>query len=280
MKASEILGRRGHSVVLFEQADRLGGQVNLILKTPGRETFAWIARDLVPRLERYGVDVRLQTRAGADDIESLAPDGVLVATGSQPTRTGATTSVPLVDRLPGIDGENVLTAWEALEGTRSVGRRVLLLEDDGTRYAAGVAEFLLDGGSEVELVTPLATLIPSTMYTNEKPTVYKRLFGKGLRYRPNSWARSIDDGSAAVFNLYSGDETRLEVDTVVLVTAREADDALYFELENRLENVHRIGDCVAPRRIDHAIFEGFMAGRELFAAADRTIVPGELEGWE
>ena len=281
MKAAETLAKRGHQVVLSEQAERLGGQVNLILATPGRETFSWITRDLEPRLHKYGVDVRLGTKTSLEDVQELDPDGVVVATGSRPTRTGASSAVPLVERLPGVEQENVVTAWDVLLERQSRGRRVLLLEDDGTRYAAGVAEVLLDNGSEVELVTPLSVLFPAITYTNERPTVYGRLFRKGLTFRLNSWARSIDGRSATLFNLYSGEETRIdELDTIVLTTAREADDDLYFQLKGRFENVHRIGDCVAPRRLDHAIYEGFLAGRELWSAADRQIVPGELEAWD
>ena len=40
MKAAETLARRGHDVTLLEREQRLGGQVNLILETPGRAPFA------------------------------------------------------------------------------------------------------------------------------------------------------------------------------------------------------------------------------------------------
>ena len=38
--------RRGHAVTLLEREDELGGQVNLILRTPGRDEFGWVTRDL------------------------------------------------------------------------------------------------------------------------------------------------------------------------------------------------------------------------------------------
>jgi hypothetical protein len=47
-----------------------------------------------------------------------------------------------------------------------------------------------------------------------------------------------------------------------------------------VENLHRIGDCVAPRKLDHAIYEGYLAGRELWSAEERYIYEGELERWE
>ena len=39
--------------------------MNLILRTPGRDEFGWITRDLEVQLRKRGVDVRLGTEATA-----------------------------------------------------------------------------------------------------------------------------------------------------------------------------------------------------------------------
>ena len=55
-------------------------------------------------------------------------------------------------------------------------------------------------------------------------------------------------------------------------------DELFLALsEAELDNVHRVGDCVAARKLDHAIYEGYLAGRELFDPHERYIYEGELE---
>ena len=69
------------------------------------------------------------------------------------------------------------------------------------------------------------------------------------------------------------------MDTLVLATGHKADDALYFDLKGVVENVHRIGDCLAPRKLDHAIYEGFIAGLERWSPEERYIEDGELERW-
>ena len=51
-------------------------------------------------------------------------------------------------------------------------------------------------------------------------------------------------------------------DTVVMCTSRRPEDALYVELRSR-PGVVRIGDCLAPREADDALFEGFRAGYEI-----------------
>jgi hypothetical protein len=162
--------------------------------------------------------------------------------------------------------------------SRPVGRRVVVLDDDGSRYAAGVAEVLLDRGCDVELVSRWPALFPGVMTTLDMPHLYGRLLGKGLAYRLNSWASAIEGTGVAVFNLYTGDEDTVQgVDSVVLATGPKANDELYFALKGVLQNLHRIGDCVAPRKLDHAIYEGYLAGRELWSPEDRFIYEGDLE---
>jgi NADPH-dependent 2,4-dienoyl-CoA reductase/sulfur reductase-like enzyme len=281
MKAAETLARRGHDVTLFERDERLGGQVNLILLTPGRDEFGWIVRDLEAQLRRLGVDVRLGHQATAESVRGLSPDGVVVATGAIASRTGFSSVNPLVEELPGADGEHVLTVWDVLLDSKPVGKRVVVLDDDGTRYAAGVTEVLLDRGCSVELVSRWPSLFPGTLTTLDMAHVYGRLLGKGLTYRLNSWALEIDDERVAVVNLYTGaTETLTGVDTVVLATGPKADDVLYLELKGQVENLHRIGDCVAPRKLDHAIYEGYLAGCELWSPEERYIYEGELERGE
>jgi NADPH-dependent 2,4-dienoyl-CoA reductase/sulfur reductase-like enzyme len=278
MKAAETLARRGHQVTLVERDDRLGGQVNLILRTPGRDEFGWITRDLELQMRRHGVEVRLETEATPRLVRELAPDGVIVATGALPSTSGFSSVNPLVDRLPGVEQDNVLTVRDVLLESRPTGKRVVVLDDDGTRYAAGVTEVLLDQGCEVELVSRWPTLFPSTLTTLDMAHLYGRLLGKGLRYRLNSWAQSIDGDTVILFDLYtSAVETLAEVDTVVLATGQKANDDLYWSLKGEIENLHRIGDCLAPRKLDHAIYEGNLAGRELWSPEERYIYEGDLE---
>jgi mycofactocin system FadH/OYE family oxidoreductase 2 len=281
MKAAVTLARRGHAVTLLERDETLGGQVNLILRTPGRDEFGWITRDLEVQLRKAGVEIRLGTEATVAAITDLGPDGVIVATGAAPSRTGFSSMNPLVEQLPGSDGDNVLTGWDVLLGSRPVGDRVVVLDDDGSRAVAGVVEVLLDAGKQVELVSRWPALFPGIMTTLDMPHVYGRVLGKGLEYRLNSWASGIDDDRVALFNLYTGAAHSIKgVDTIVLATGQKANDELYFALKGAVENLHRIGDCLAPRKLDHAIYEGELAGRELWSPEERYIYEGELERWE
>ena len=278
MKAAEVLAKRGHTVTLWEKADELGGQVNLILRTPGRETFSWVRRDLELRLGKLGVGVELGKAATAADVLGFGADAVIVATGAVASTSGFSIANPIVNELPGVRQDNVVTGWDVLTGTRPIGKRVVVLDDDGSRQASGIVEVLLDGGHDVELVTRFNSLFPMTFYNLDQAYIYGRVFNKGLRYQINTWTSGIEGSTVKTFNLYSGQAGAIEgVDTVVLAYGPKANESLYFDLKGKVAELHRIGDCVAPRKIDHAIYEGYLAGRELWDVEERYIYEGELE---
>jgi hypothetical protein len=276
-----VLAGRVHQVTLAEREAELGGQVNLIVRTPGREQFGHVRGDLERLLGKESVDVRLSTPGTPGLVAELAPDGVLVATGAKPDRSGFSTMNPLVEELPGVRQDNVLHAWDVLSGRTVPGERVVVLDGDGGRYAAGTCEVLLDQGKWVEVVSPFNALFPTTLYQLDMATLYGRLMSKGLVDRLNHWATAIEGDTVRAVNLYTGRESVLTgIDCVVLATGPKADDELYFALKGTVGNLHRIGDCLAPRKLDHAIYEGELAGRELWDPAERYIYEGELERME
>jgi dimethylamine/trimethylamine dehydrogenase len=84
--------------------------------------------------------------------------------------------------------------------------------------------------------------------------------------RAETWLTRIEPGGVAC-ETELGDTYELEADAVVLVTQRLSQEALYLELAADpgagVQRVLRIGDCVAPRLIADAIFDGHRLGREI-----------------
>lgn len=280
LKSAETLLKRGHKVTLLEKADKLGGQVNLILKTK-RSTFAHIARDLAAQVEKYGGDIRLGTEATPDLLRSLAPDGIIVATGAIPDRSGFNIVTPSVETMAGVDQPHVSDGWAAIEAPEALGDNIVILDDDGTRYVAGLAELLLDHGKKVRLVSRQQNMFNRMNTTLDLPIMMGKLLKKGLEFEANSWASEIGPDSVSLFNIYTGGAKVLPgVDNVVLTTGNLPNDSLYFTLKQQFENVHRVGDAVVPRLIEHAIYEGYLAGLERFDNWTKYIEPGELENFE
>ena len=66
------------------------------------------------------------------------------------------------------------------------------------------------------------------------------------------------------FNVYSNIWNEWgPFDSIVLAMGQKSDDSLYASLKGKVPELYRIGDSVAPRKIDMAIWEGHKIGREI-----------------
>ena len=140
LAAATTLAERGHDVTLFDADDRIGGQLNMAKVVPGKEEFAEMLRYFSRRLEVTGVDVRLGTRIGADDLAGRGDerdgrygryDKVIIATGVRARQLA----------IPGIDHPKVLSYIDVLRHQRPVGPRVAIIGAGGIGF--DVAEFLV-----------------------------------------------------------------------------------------------------------------------------------------
>jgi 2,4-dienoyl-CoA reductase-like NADH-dependent reductase (Old Yellow Enzyme family) len=269
LKAAETLARRGHHVTLAERSDALGGQVRLILRSGHRQDMGFIVGDLEAQLADLDVDVQRGVELDRRAVQEIGADRIVIATGARADRTGFTTFMAGVRTLPGHDADLVVTGMDVLAGVAQPRGRVVVLDDQGSRYTAGVVESLLDAGCEVELVTPMNALFAQTAPTIDQPGIYARVLPGRFSSRLNSWAQRVDSASVVVVNLYTGQTEVIAADAVVLVTRRLAEDGLYRECRTGGVPVIRIGDCLAPRLLDHAIFDGFLTGIEM----DRSELP-------
>jgi hypothetical protein len=86
MKAAAVAAERGHSVLLAEASGRVGGQVLLAERLPGRQEFGGAVTNLYREVARAGVDVRLRFTVDLSAIESERPDLTVLATGARPYR--------------------------------------------------------------------------------------------------------------------------------------------------------------------------------------------------
>jgi hypothetical protein len=90
----------------------------------------------------------------------------------------------------------------------------------------------------------------------------QRLLQKGITFTTDYAVMEIKGREVNGFNVYSNEWYTISgYDSIVLAMGNRAEDALYKALKGKVKELYRIGDCVAPRKIDMAILEGDKVGR-------------------
>ena len=259
LEAAWVAAARGHDVTLLERGDELGGKIRLAQRLPGRAELADFADWRAGECDRRDVDVRLGVAATADDVVALQPDAVVVATGARATTTGASKWHPMP--IPGCEQPFVIDHERALLEADQLDGRVVILDVVGHIEAIGVGERLASTGADVTVACPLPTpmlLDPETM-----AAALPRMARAGARWRPSTAMVSIGDHEVTLIDTLSLAMDTVPADTVVIRTHGLPNDELYFALHGRVPEVVRIGDAVAARPADRAIFDGHRAGRAL-----------------
>jgi hypothetical protein len=95
--------------------------------------------------------------------------------------------------------------------------------------------------------------------------LYKRLRKAGIELRAHTWIDAVRGDAVDAYDVFSGVPVELgRFDTVVLATGSAVDDTVYRQL-GQDQRVIRVGDCLAPRRLDNAMWDGLHAADRLSA---------------
>jgi 2,4-dienoyl-CoA reductase-like NADH-dependent reductase (Old Yellow Enzyme family) len=281
LEAARVSAERGHEVVLFEAADRPGGQVRLAARTARRSELIGIVDWRAERCETLGVDIRLNTWAEAEDVLSEAPDIAIVATGGLPNSSFLE---------PGED--LVATSWDILSKDVKPAADVLLFDDNGAHPGMQAAELIAQAGSRLEIVTPERFFAPEIGGLNHvayaecfqehgvRITINTRLLSVrregnqlaarlGSDYTDRTEERLVDQavvehGTLPLDELYfalkEGSVNRGEVDYRALIAGLPQEVAANLEGRYRL---FRIGDAVSSRNIHAAIYDALRLCKDL-----------------
>ena len=257
LEAAWVAAARGHDVILLERSSQLGGRILLGARLPGRQEVEHFADWRADECARRGVDIRLGVDATTADVMALEPDAVIVATGGMPTTRSWAANHELP--LPGSDDASVVDHETAIADPEALGANVVVLDLVGHIEGVGLAELLASSGRAVTLVSPLGGLPLLDSVT--AGTALRRAVRAGAVWLPNGTITAVRPGEADVVDGLSGETRTIPADTVVVRAFGLPADDLYFALLGKVADVVRVGDAVAVRTADRAIFDGHLAGR-------------------
>lgn len=253
IEVARVAALRGHQVSLFEAESSLGGgQLALAQAAPFKEKLGWFKEYLTRQLEQLPVDVRLQFPVDVTTVAREAPEVVVVAMGA----------VPLIPDIPGIGGDNVVTAHHLLRG-EAVPQKKRVAVLGGRQVGCETAEYLSIRGNAVSVVVRSA----ASKLADDAPQTYRsalllRLEKAGVDFIVEHDVKEIVlDGLTLVGP--GGAERFLPADLVVIARGALPQRTLADEVANIVDEVHVIGDSQEPRTIAEAVYEGTLLGRRL-----------------
>jgi dimethylamine/trimethylamine dehydrogenase len=265
MECAISLAKRGASVDLVERAPAVGGSLGVITRLPGLGEWGRIAAYRAVQIKRLP-DLRLTTgvELDAEAIRRWDADVVVLATGSAWSTDGLNPFTR--EPIPGADAAlpHVLTREQVvLDGKRPpADGPVVVYDGEGYFTAPAVAELLAAEGREVELVTGHDVVAPFCAETLEDVLTRQRVHDAGVSMRTATVVTAVEPGRVLAQDAF-GEPLELPAAAIVLVTQRVSRDQLFTELDGTLPRLHRVGDCVAPRLLAEAIFDGHRLAREI-----------------
>lgn len=270
LEAARSLGNRGYTVSLAEATRTLGGRVARESKLPSLSAWIRVVDYREQQLAKLdNVEVFMQSEMTADDIIENDFNHVVIATGAgwRTDGVGRWHTKPLEIA----EGADILSPDDIMAGTRPRGQRVVVFDDDHYYMGGVIAELLAKEGMDVTLITPAAHVSQWTTNTLEVARIRKRVIRAGIDVRTNTAVTAVTADGVRTACVYTGDEGAVNVDSVVMVTARLPHDGLYQELLSRegewadagLLSVRAIGDVWAPATIAAAVWSGHRYAEEL-----------------
>ena len=258
-------------MTLFDAAAEIGGQFNLAKRIPGKEEFYETLRYYARMIEKFGITLRLNTRADAGMLSGY--DDVIIATGITPRRPD----------LPGIDHPKAVSYVDVITGKAKVGKRVAIMGAGGIGF--DVAELITHEGTSAALDIDVFAkewgidfanhprggvtgIVPEVAKSDREVTLFQRKAGapgkslgkttgwthkltlqrRGVQMVGGAEYLAIDDDGLHV--TLGGEPRVYDVDTVIICAGQEPARGLYDELAAAGITAQLIGGAFEAGELD------------------------------
>jgi 2,4-dienoyl-CoA reductase-like NADH-dependent reductase (Old Yellow Enzyme family)/thioredoxin reductase len=249
MKCAMWLKERGHTPVIFEKTESLGGQI----KTARYPDFKWeLCRYLdflVNQMERKKVEVHLNSEATPEMIKLEGFDVVIAAVGATP-------------RIPDIEGAGS-AKWNGVNiygNEDKIGQKVVVV--GGASAAAEAAIYLATLGKDVTEISRQSRIaydlnpIRVTGYMNHKARQ------EGVTLITKAKTTGITP-HVVIYVDKKGIEQTVECDDVVITGGMEPNRDIAISFASSAPEFYTVGDCRQPGNMRNAIRDAYAVAMQI-----------------
>lgn len=277
LEAAVTAAQMGHNVSVYEKSDDIGGQLWIAGAPPHKQEIWELIRYYRAMIEKYGIELHLNTTVDIAMVKDTAPDYVIAAEGSE----------PLLPPIKGIDDPSVMSSWKVLGENPFMGNKVavigggsvgletaLFIARKGTltpealhflfQYQAEPVERLrelLFNGSINVTVYEMQEKVANDVGKSTRWVLMNNLKQYGVNMITSARVQRIEDGTIH----YEKDGKNLEdhYDAVVVAAGSRPVQKISQDLKGSGIKHVVIGDSVQPGKINEAVHGGFLAAMNI-----------------
>ncbi len=249
MKAAVTAAKAGHSVTLFERSGHLGGTLSFSENDEYKKDIALFLKNLATRCEKNGVDIRLNTEATPELIEAGGYHSVIACVGAD----------PIVPKILGIEGENVMHALEAYDDLSKLGENIVII--GGGMVGCEAAMHFGKLGHKVTVIEMLDDLAREAE-AFPRAVILRMMADNGCVGKTGLTCVGISDGEVKAVDK-DGNEHVFTADTVIYAVGMRPRAELAGSFMNLSEYYTSAGDCVRAIAMREAIRDGYYAALDI-----------------
>jgi 2-enoate reductase len=247
MEAAMVAAQRGHKVTLWEKSIALGGNLIPASVPEFKQDYRNLINYLSTQIKKLNVTIELENEATPSLVSNMKPDVVIIATGA----------IPIIPEIPGIRSTKVVTASDLLSGKNEAMEPVVVV--GGGLVGCEISLYLAQKGKRVTIVEMLDT-VARDMYPANRMYLLKLLSDANVEIVTG--AKVIEVTEKGVFIAHNtGKNGFWEANILVVAAGFVPNRDLWNNLSDEVPEIYAIGDCLEPRRVLNAIWEGFRTAR-------------------
>ena len=244
LEAARVAAKRGHTVTLFEKADRLGGQINLACIPPRKDEILRSVKyyeNVLPTM----ADIKMNHEPSFDELNAF--DHVILAIGAHN-----------MDLPMSVVNSNVVSSWDVLNGLEVTGKCVVL---GGGLVGAETAEYLANKGLDVTIVEMMDKIAAQESET-VLPLMQADFAKHDVKQLVNTRVSEIKNN--VIYATNTTDNTSVELNAEVIVNALGSKKNLFDDSKLTVPFTY-VGDCSGERTADiaSAIRTAYKAANEI-----------------